>query len=544
MSWNRAKRAEGLITVTRQFLLTYLLLFPDAFSFFSASAEPLTKPNTWPAADLFDDGPARVIRLNLSPAGLQSLRKEIREFVPVIVEEGGVAYSNVAVHLKGSVGSFRPLEDKPGFTLDFCRLQPGRKFHGLRRIHLNNSVEDPAYCNEQLGSELFRSADIPAPRVTRALVILNDRKLGLYVLKEAFTEDFLACYFKNLSGNLFEPGEGHDVNQRLKRTNIAAPAQSRELLKALGEASLETDLNRRWMRLQKVLDVERFVRFMALEVMVAHRDGYCLARNNFKVYQDLDSQRMVFLPQGMDQLFGVEELPVEPHMAGLVARSFLEIPAGRQQYSDQFRRLFESLLQSAKLTNRVEQIIQPLEQSLGSAEFDMVRRDARALEQRIVRRSEFIAKALAQPKTAPMDFKNGTADLTDWNPADAPASGAVDKGAGPDGRPCLHIVTRTEAFASWRSNRWLPSGRFRFEGRVKVAGVQPLATGAHQGAGLRVGGQPRQSKDIIGDSSWTDLVAEFEVGRSGAEVEFICELRASCGEAWYDCGSLRVRKME
>ena len=37
---------------------------------------------------------------------------------------------------------------------------------------------------------------------------LNGRALGLYVLKEGFTEDFLACHFKQVSGDLFEPGEG------------------------------------------------------------------------------------------------------------------------------------------------------------------------------------------------------------------------------------------------------------------------------------------------------------------------------------------------
>src|SRR5205085_6050826 len=121
------------------------------------------------------------IEIELAPDKMAVLRKESREFVRVVVIEDGKTYRDVAVHLKGSVGSFRPLEDKPAFTLDFSRFSPGQKFHGLRRIHLNNSVEDPSYCNEQLGSELFRAAGIPAPRVTRAVVTLNQRRLGPYV---------------------------------------------------------------------------------------------------------------------------------------------------------------------------------------------------------------------------------------------------------------------------------------------------------------------------------------------------------------------------
>src|SRR6185369_9004699 len=147
------------------------------------------------------------------------------------VTEAGVRYDDVAVRLKGSVGSFRPIDDKPSFTLDFARFHPGQKFHGLRRIYLNNSVEDASYCNEQIGSELFRGAGIPTPRVSRAVVALNGRRLGLYVLKEGFTEDFLSCYFKNVGGNLYEPDEGHDINQHLKRGSIRAPIRNRTALK-------------------------------------------------------------------------------------------------------------------------------------------------------------------------------------------------------------------------------------------------------------------------------------------------------------------------
>ena len=149
------------------------------------------RPNILPAADLFTNGALIRLNLDITDSNLDFLRKESREFVAASVTEKEKTYTNVAIHLKGSIGSFRPIDNKPSWTLDFSRFSPGQKFHGLRRIHLNNSVEDPSYCNERLGSELFRAAGVPAPRVTRAIVILNSRPLGLYVLKEGFTEDFL-----------------------------------------------------------------------------------------------------------------------------------------------------------------------------------------------------------------------------------------------------------------------------------------------------------------------------------------------------------------
>ena len=86
-----------------------------------------------------------------------------------------------------------------------------------------------------------------------------------------------------------------------------------------------------------------FVDFMAMEVMVGHRDGYCLARNNYRVYYDVDSDKIVFFPHGMDQLFGNPNATWLPHMAGLVAKAVMETPEGRRQYRERFCALFTNV---------------------------------------------------------------------------------------------------------------------------------------------------------------------------------------------------------
>ncbi len=278
------------------------------------AAAGLGSPETFPGADLFTNGSVRQIQIEIAPLGMESLRKDPREFVHATLTEQGLVFDDVAIHLKGSIGSFREVDDKPDLTLDFNRFNTRQKFHSLRRIHLNNSVEDPSYCNEMLGSELFRAAGIPAPRVAHAVVTLNGRRLGLYVLKEGFTEDFLGCYYKTIGGNLYEPADGHDVNQHLKRNSIVAPRQDRAALESLADATLETDLAKRWPRLEKTLEVDQFVDFMAMEVMVGHRDGYCLARNNYRVYENVESGKIVFFPHGMDQLFGHPDATWLPHI--------------------------------------------------------------------------------------------------------------------------------------------------------------------------------------------------------------------------------------
>jgi hypothetical protein len=517
-----------------------------------------------PGADLFTNGAVQRIRIDLKAADMQSLRQQAREFVPATVSAGAILYSNVAVHLKGAVGSFRPLDDKPAFTLDFCRLLPGRRFHGLRRIHLNNSVEDPSYVNEKLGSELFGAAGVPAPRVSRALVSLNGRPLGLYVLKEGFTEDFLACHFKNVGFDLFEPGDGHDIDQRLKRntvevppqkrasleslgtlpsggsSQVEAPAQTRASLRALAAAALEPDPARRWARLERTLDIQRFVAFMAMEVILCHRDGYCMARNNFRVYHDLDTGKVVFFPHGMDQLLGKADFPCRPFMAGLVARAVLDTPEGKARYEAALHSLFTNLFKTEVLVQRVEQLTRELRPFLSGADFYRLQQETAIVKERVLQRRRNLEEQLSRPPLKPMQFQAGIGRPENWLPVEAPAGGTLERAKGPGGVSALHIVAGPQTLASWRTKALLGPGRYRFEGRARVAGVKPLPSGIHQGAGLRVGGRLRQAPNLVGDSSWQPLAAQFQVENTAREIELICELRASAGEAWFDLDSLRI----
>ena len=51
------------------------------------------------------------------------------------------------------------------------------------------------------------------------------------------------------------------------------------------------------------LDVSQFLSFTAVERLCGNWDGYTLSMNNYRIYFPSNSKG-VFLPHGMDQLFG------------------------------------------------------------------------------------------------------------------------------------------------------------------------------------------------------------------------------------------------
>ena len=163
---------------------------------------------------LFGGSEVLRLRVEIPEKAIEKLKKyqwtfgpqQEREQVRATIREGNVVYTNVALHLKGAAGSFRAIDDKPALTMNFDKFADGQKFHGLQKLSLNNSVQDPTYVSEQLCREIFLKAGVPVPRATHARVELNGRDLGLYVLVEGWDKEFLKHHFKNPKGNLYDGG--------------------------------------------------------------------------------------------------------------------------------------------------------------------------------------------------------------------------------------------------------------------------------------------------------------------------------------------------
>ena len=308
-----------------------------------------------PSQKLFSPGIVPSFTISIDPEAWRSLERNPRRYVEATVEVDDKTYERVGVHLKGAAGSFQPVSASPALTLKLDKFVPGQKLHGLRKIHLNNSVQDRTYLHELLAGELFLAAGVPAARATQARLILNRRDRGIYVLKEGFDKRFLRRHFKDDSGSLYDGGFCQDIYQPLENDTHRESAD-RSDLRRLREASEERNLDDRWRRLGEVLDVERFLTFMALEVLLWDWDGYPMKPNNYRIYHDPESDRLVFFPHGMDQLFAQSDGPILPGMGGLVARAVIETPAGKAKYLERLQEITAKIFLPETLDRRIVEV--------------------------------------------------------------------------------------------------------------------------------------------------------------------------------------------
>ncbi len=525
-----------------------------------AANSEITNSESAYLADLFDGRTVLRIQIEIPSKGMGDLSRQDsnnwqqRPSALATVKEGGRVYTNVALHTKGGFGSYRPLDDNPGLTLNFDKYAQGQSFHGLKKFSLNNSIQDPSFLNEKIARDLFNSAGAPAPQAGFTTVQLNGRNLGIHVLTEGFNKQFLRHYFENVHGNLYHTHANQEITDHLD-VNSGDDPKNDAGLRALAQAVSEQDPVVRWRRLEQTLDMDRFISFMAMEIMVCHWDGYCMNQNNYRVFHDLGANKMVFIAHGLDQMFGTgtfrrgDELasadcPIFPPLHGAVADAVMGTPEGRRLYVQRLAQLYTNLFRVELLLKRVDELSSVIRSAMTESDPQSARnyqREVNALKAHIQQRDKSLARQLVDA-SKPRDPKlSAPVHLTGWATKVQGGQPEFDKSAAESRPNLLHISTaHGKAAGSWRTRVQLEPGRYRFMGEIRVQGVTCADNGG--GAGLRISGQrPRHA--LTGSTDWRPLACEFQVGES-REIEFICELRALDGEAWFDAEKLAVVRVD
>ncbi len=505
------------------------------------------RTNTLAGDDIFKDLHIPRLIIEIPPESMSSLSRSPRRYVRCTIKEGDTVYTNVAIRLKGGPGSYRNLNDSPAYTINFDEFTPNQRFHGLKKIHLNNSVQDSSYLEEKISRELFEAAGVPVPRAGHACASVNGRDMRLYVLVEGVNKQFLKRYFKDASGNVYDGKSGMDVTTSNMQINSGDNRRDHS-----GRSNLVGAIQKpvaggvRLAALEKALDIDRFLSYMAMEMITWHWDGYTMARNNWRIFHDKTAERIVFIPQGVDQMFNQLNgalFPEQPN--GLVARAVLQVPELRQRYFDRLAYIATNVFLPGPISDRInevsEKVAAVLADEVSPSAADTHRQRASALRSKVRRRAAFLESQIFPAVSADFDA-SGTLALKDWEPIIDVPEATLTREKTADGKYLLRISTENGCTASWRTTRLLTHGKYRLEARIKTEGVVLNPDDPRAGAGLRIS-RHRTGQRNEGDHDWMDVSFEFDVAEPQREIELIGELRADKGSVWYDLDSFRLKRL-
>jgi len=271
----------------------------------STSAESKSgHPSANTSVELFRDTAVHPLRLHLSDESMESLRDKPRKYV-----EGQLKYGDrtfpVSIKLKGH-RSFRGIDEKPAIKLRFDKVSPEKRFLGLKRLTLNNMVDDPTRMRESIGYSVYRAAGLAAPRTAYADVTLNGRPMGTYLLVEPIDDVFVASHFGEPIGGLYEAEYGCDFFppdiERFERDQ--GPESSREHLASVAEAA-STNSPELWADNSTLLRSKDVITYLAVSTLLGDFDGYWHSHNYF-LYQDGPRGPWSILPWGIDRVFNDE----------------------------------------------------------------------------------------------------------------------------------------------------------------------------------------------------------------------------------------------
>jgi hypothetical protein len=268
--------------------------------------------------------------IELDDASVSALAAEPYEEVPATFRFQDDTWE-VGLRLKGT-RSFRTLDEKAAFKIDFHEWDEEARFYGFKRLTLNNMIQDSTMSSEHVSYYLHGLLGHPAPRHGYARVTVNGAPYGLYGIVEGVDDDFLERRFTDDDeGNLYEGGYGGDFAEgcaplfEQKEGTDTSLADLDALIDEVLASTPETfpDLLERHFDTDALLDV------WAVELVSSNDDAYSTLGNNFFVYH-APSGGWTMIPWGADQAFDGDE-PMFSNVNGKLAERCLESGTCREQ---------------------------------------------------------------------------------------------------------------------------------------------------------------------------------------------------------------------
>lgn len=228
------------------------------------------------------------------------------------VRVNGVSYANVGAKKKSWCGSEN--KDKPSLNLKFDKFdkasgKAAKANMGTDALTLNNSLQDPSFLRQCLSYEMFRKAGIAAPLCNYAHVRVNGFDMGLYVNLQPLKKPFFRENFEGELGNSYEFALENLEWQFLPRLEAGLDSMKETEDKSLADlrSVIEALDSGEMSRIDQVVDVDQFLRFWAMEMVLSHSDGLTLANNNAHAYFP-ENGKMQMIPWGTDQILRTSEV--------------------------------------------------------------------------------------------------------------------------------------------------------------------------------------------------------------------------------------------
>ena len=361
-----------------RFFFFFICLFPVLLS---------SQDNLPERGEVFRNDVVPRIDIQIAEADLDFIFAEGNEYSYVehpatfIFNNGTVldTVENIGFRLRGNTSREA---DKKSFKISFNTFE-SQKYRGLQKMNLNGEHNDPSTTRARLGWDILRWMDVPGARANHVELYVNGDYFGVYANIEHIDDNFIDTYFGNEEGNLYKniypcdmayKGSNPDLYKEeifgrrayQLRTNTERDdyADFAELVDIVNNTPIE-DLE---CELERVLNVENYLKCIAFDVLIGNWDGPHYNKNNFYLYHNAATGKFEYIPYDLDNSLGIDWLSrdwgtrdmYDWAQHGNTGRPFytrtLEVPAFRERYSVYMQQFLDEFFNEETLFPYVDAI--------------------------------------------------------------------------------------------------------------------------------------------------------------------------------------------
>ncbi len=307
-----------------------------------------------------------------------------RPYHPGTVTFDGITYEDSGVRVKGGCGSARDLNGKASFKINLSDYStgetcaPARRARGLKRITVNNGVQDRSHTHQRLAYDFYDLVGVPVPRRAPIRVHVNGELWGLYLHLESIDRRFLrrryegagaegmlyeGTYFCDITPNNLPAINGPETCFGAKFSDTCStadpngdPLNYQPLIDFITRIdALPNDGF--YPAITEFVDFDAYLSQWAAETIMNHWDGGIFdVRNNYRVYHDPITDKWVMIPTGMDQSWNAGQRPIDPwNPANVIARRCLQEKPCEDAFAARLKQVL-TLFENADFAAKAEAI--------------------------------------------------------------------------------------------------------------------------------------------------------------------------------------------
>lgn len=246
---------------------------------------------------------------------------------------------NIGIAMRGSGSRLLP---KKSVKIDFNYYDDDKLFHQMKKIKLQAEYKDPSMVRSVLSFQQLWQMKCPATRNRHALLYINDVLIGMYVLADHEDKTFLGMHFGSKECPYYQMR-----NPKYKRLINLSPYRRKPIQISLSpkadlryrEENDYAELGKGWVyevsddtgiygwapltnlihmleftpdtifeeKIEKIFNVDQFLRQMAVMTLIGNGDNYRMAGNNYQMAYDIMDERLVFFTRDHSNTLGIDE---------------------------------------------------------------------------------------------------------------------------------------------------------------------------------------------------------------------------------------------